>query len=282
MFGTTRYSIADDTFNDSEEKLNRVLKAIEKAKLPNFEYVCYLRPELLVSKPKMVDLLIDLGLRGAWIGLESFRDDSRKVVGRSGEFKRIREQVCLLKQKSKHYIGTLGSFVVGLPHDSIDEIYQWNEDLCQDNRQFLDLWFHFPLFIAKRSIGEKIIFNNSSITSTTSETNQSLIEKNPGKYGYTIVEDDTLFDGVSQVHATWKNKHMDSHQATNLCKSLWLKKQHYVGIGGWYVATGWHHGLDETQIANSKFVSRGFKNSGSTQSLDRYKYWDDIIRNDTK
>jgi radical SAM superfamily enzyme YgiQ (UPF0313 family) len=62
LFGTTRYMIADDTFNDSLEKIARVKEATQIAKLPSFEFTSYIRPELLHIKPAMIPALIDLGL----------------------------------------------------------------------------------------------------------------------------------------------------------------------------------------------------------------------------
>ena len=53
LFGTTRYTILDDTFNDSIEKLDRLHKAIDIAKLPNFEFTSYLKPELITTKPEI-------------------------------------------------------------------------------------------------------------------------------------------------------------------------------------------------------------------------------------
>ena len=62
LFGTYRYQLMDDTFNDSMEKLDRLHRAVDIAKLPKFEFVSYIKPELLVTKPEMVSKLIAMVL----------------------------------------------------------------------------------------------------------------------------------------------------------------------------------------------------------------------------
>lgn len=271
LFGTTRYMIADDTFNDSEEKVIRIIKAAEQAKIPNFEYVCYLRPELLVSKPGMIDLLIQSGLRGAHIGLESFRNESRKIVGRSGDFQKIREHICLLKQKSARHIGILGSFIIGLPFDSIEDIENWNQDLCNDNRQFLDQWWFYPLFLARQNIGERITFQNQRLGSNT---NQSLIERYPEKYGYTV----DLSRNKDQVHVYWENKFMNYESAHMLSRELWEKAKHHIGIGGWFVASAWYNGVSDQVIRNGKLIDFNFDRAAKKAYTNRSNYWSDAIR----
>jgi hypothetical protein len=78
LFGTTRYMIADDTFNDSLEKIARVKEATQIAKLPSFEFTSYIRPELLHIKPAMIPALIEdiLGWKERFITSKNKHFDS--------------------------------------------------------------------------------------------------------------------------------------------------------------------------------------------------------------
>lgn len=270
LFGTTRYIIADDTFNDSEEKITRLLKAVNLAKLPDFNYVCYLRPEMLVTRPNMIPLLIELGLSGAHLGLESFNTDSRKLMGRGGNIENIKEKLVELKQRSKNYVGLYGSFIIGLPYDSIDDIRLWNQELCNQQSQFLDNWLWYTLQINQNNIGEKIIFNSKTVSS---QSNQSLIECNPEKYGYEIDYTKNNFN------AWWKNKFMTVDQANNLSKELFNINKNYIGFGGWLVAFAWYFNLSDQYIRKEKLSSVNFKIAGRESVNSRFNNWENIISN---
>lgn len=271
MFGTTRYMIVDDTFNDSEEKIVRLLRAVEKAKLPDFKYICYLRPEMLVSRPNMMPLLIDLGLSGAHVGLESMNDQSRRLVGRGGSFENLKEQICLLKQRSKNFVGVMGTFIIGLPYDSTDDIRSWNNRLCDEQGQFLDQWFWYPLQMNPANIGERIQFGDEVISS---DSNQSLIEKNPGKYGYIID-----YNKSKDRYAWWSNKLMNFDQAGELATELFAKNKLYNGLGGWSVAFGWYFNLTDQEIASKKLFDCNFESLGSEECSLRFDYWTSVVNN---
>lgn len=268
LLGTTRYIIADDTFNDSEEKITRLLKAVNLAKLPSFNYVCYLRPEMLIIRPNMIPLLIELGLSGAHLGLESFNIESRKLMGRSGSIENIKDKLSELKQKSKNYVGLHGSLIIGLPYDSMDDIILWNQELCAQQGQFLDQWWWYPLQINQNSIGEKIKLDNQTISS---QSNQSLIERYPEKYGYTIDYSKNNF------HAWWKNKFMTLDQANDLAKKLFITNKDYIGFGGWSVAFAWYFNLSDEYISKEKINNFNFKEAGRQTVNSRFLYWDRII-----
>jgi hypothetical protein len=46
-------------------------------------YATYLRIDLLAAHPESVDMLLENGLKGAFLGIESFNTDAAKLIGKS-------------------------------------------------------------------------------------------------------------------------------------------------------------------------------------------------------
>lgn len=239
MFGTTRYMIADDTFNDSLEKINRLRAAVDQAKLPDFEFVCYLRPELLVLKPEQIPALIDLGLRGAHFGLESYNDRSRRLIGRSSEINKIIDAIRSLKSQSQRRIGTLATFIVGLPYDSKDQLERDHQHLMSADNDYLDTWLYGPLLLRNKFAGQEIKFNPEP----GQNKDASAMERDPAKYGYTVHQLKN-----NSLNAGWKNQHMNSFEATQIAERFNAESAGCKSYGGWYMASGWYFDIAEDHM----------------------------------
>jgi hypothetical protein len=228
-FGTTRYSLMDDTFNDSMEKLDRLHKAIDIAKLPDFKFMSYLKPELLVTKPEMIDKLKSLGIAAGYVGLESMNNASRKIVKKGMDFGRVADSIKLLKQKTN--VKLEASFIIGLPEDTIENQHNTLEYMIQNQNEFCATWMFQPLGIYNDKHGK----GNSDI------------DNNPNKFGYEIISsNNTLNHEGSFVH--WKNNNMDGPTAKELAMNLNVKSRSIRKLGGWSVPTAWHLGISETEI----------------------------------
>jgi hypothetical protein len=265
MFGTTRYMIADDTFNDSMEKINRIRQAVDMAKLPNFEFVCYLRPELLVTRPEMIPALIDLGLRGCHFGLESYNDQSRRLVGRSSEMTKVIDAIRRLKAQSPHRIGTLATFIVGLPHDTKDQLEQYNQHLISSDNDYLDAWLFGGLMIRNKFAGQTIEFNPGP----GQNKDASAMEKNPEKYGYRVHK-----LGDDKLGAAWSNAHMNSFEANKMAERFNEQGAAHRSYGGWYVASGWYFGLSQEHMqAKGNLHQSTLIDLGRSSCQTRANHW---------
>lgn len=231
LFGTTRYAITDDTFNDSIEKLDRLERAIDLAKLPEFEFVGYIKPELLATKPEMINQLTRLGVRGAYAGIESFNNVARKAMGKGMDIDRVLDSLRLLSSKHQD-IHLFSSLIVGLPGDSIEDIYKMNEFLIDSQSTLFKSWYLFPLSIF-------------TYDKQYDET-QSPIEKDPEKYGYTI-EQRTV-----GVHCEWKNEFMSYTDSIKVTNDLQQKNRSLMMAGGWSVGTAWNVGATSEEIRTQK------------------------------
>jgi len=228
MFGTTRYAITDDTFNDSDEKIYRLQKGIELAKLPKFEFVGYIRPDIIVNKPHMVDSLVKLGLKGAFVGIESMNQESRKAVGKGTDINKVID-VChrLAEQKVLIHAG----MIAGLPHDTTETILKAHEYLMSGTSPFR-FWIWAGLFL-KKEYG----MNFDDVNST--------LDKNPGQFGYKFVD-----SGVATGTSYWVSENFNTDTAAELAFKLNEQSFKKMKYAGWRVAGAWNINLSDDVIMN--------------------------------
>jgi len=277
MFGTTRYAIADDTFNDSMVKIDRIRHAVDLAKLPKFEFACYVRPELLVNKPEMIPALVDLGIRAAHFGLESYNDKSRRAIGRSSQIEKVLDAIRELKSRSRQRIGTLGSFIVGLPHDTKEQLESYNEHLMSSENDYLDCWAFGPLLLHNTRIGQGIKFKHTP----GEDRGGSAMEKFPEQYGYRLKKDE------KNIFANWENPHMNVADAMEMAIRFNKQGSAKMSYGGWFVSAGWYFNLTDDQmrkegsVLEDRLYSDGLSfliDSGKQTCRNRADYWLDNIR----
>ena len=80
-WGTTHYTVSDETINDSPKKLAKHAKAIRE--LPFQPHLAgYVRADLLVNKPDTWEDIYDMGLRSHFYGLETFHQPAGKYVSK--------------------------------------------------------------------------------------------------------------------------------------------------------------------------------------------------------
>ena len=229
LFGTTRYSILDDTINDSMVKLDIIDKAIELSGVPKFEFVGYIRPELLVVKPKMMKKLTHLGMKGVFFGIESFGDEARKAIGKGMKIEKVldtlREYRQINSQARMH-----ANMIIGLPGDTIKDIHGWHDFFVNNQKELFTSWNFEGLGL----------WNYNEISKDT--TTMSDMERYPEKYGYEINID------KKEGYQVWKNKHMSSFLSNMMSVNLNKKMYDNATAGGWMVATAWNINATEDQI----------------------------------
>ena len=242
LFGTTRYTILDDTFNDSMEKLDRLHRAIDLSKIPKFEFVSYIKPELLVTKPEMIPKLQALGLSSGYMGIESFKSESRKSIRKGMDINRILDVVSDMRSKTN--ITFEASFIIGLPHESIEEVSETNR-FCIKHKDSLFAGWHFQAMT---------IYYNKNLEG------QSEIDKEPEKFGYEIIEK------RPDAPAIWKNKYMNQGQAVNYADAFNYSASKHRRVAGWGQSTCWHLNISEDDIKNKSILDLGLQGRGVADS----------------
>jgi hypothetical protein len=260
LFGTTRYVIMDDTFNDSMEKLDRLHRAIDLANLPNFKFVSYLKPELVVTKPKTIDKLKSLGLAGGFVGLESLNNFSRKSVKKGMDIDRVIDSLKLLRQRTD--VKLEASFIIGLPGDSLENQLKTQEFMINNQNEFCVEWHYNALGMYRSKDGK----------------GSSDIDTYPEQYGYRILNKDRNY----RTSLVWENDNMNYYQANSLSEKLNNDIRDIVKPGGWNVATGWYLGMSDEVLETQSIkqmnlfaIVEHFERRRATEMLKKYNISDD-------
>ncbi len=215
-FGSTNYLVADETFNDRTEKITKFANVVENLPFQTF-FSGFVRPDLLVSRPKDREELLRMNFLGHYYGVESFNHQSAKVVGKGMDTDRLLNGLIEVKdffmsRKSKQYIGTI-SLIIGLPYDTKETVEftkQWLINNWQE-QCFVAFYLQIPA-------GELEAKSSLSIDYE--------------KYGYEKIGDNFLSNLGSQAKLSktdiiWKNKNMNIFEAARYSEELNKLKYSY-------------------------------------------------------
>jgi len=205
-FGTTKYFIADDTFNDSIEKLEMVARI--KNKLPfNLQTKAYIRADIIATQPKQIPLLKEGGLASCYIGIESFHPAAGKFAGKGMNPTRRKQALYEMQKHWGDSVSINGGYIVGLPGEDeafVREQADWfSKEDCPVNYgvSFLGLIIH-PYY------------EGSTIY-------PSEIDRDPEKFGY-IIPDKTKPTHWAKQDGTDILTYTRAHElATELNHKVW-------------------------------------------------------------
>lgn len=125
-FGIQKYSIQDDTFNDSVEKVEYFANMV--ATLPfKLYFWCYLRAEMMVTNPEMIPMLHDMGLTETWFGIETFTQKAGKQIGKGMDPDRIKGMLQDCGNTWQNDVKIQMGYIVGLPGETESDIVYHNE-----------------------------------------------------------------------------------------------------------------------------------------------------------
>jgi Radical SAM superfamily len=189
-YGIKKYIVGDDTFNDNNIKLQMIADIAQS--LPfQLELACYLRIDLIRAHPDQYLLLKDAGVVGAFFGIESLNHQSVKSIGKGLHPDRVIEELYRFQDRMPA-CGTVGSFIVGLPHETIDTQEE-------TKRKLLD--HQFPIDSIRIS---PLVLN------VNRRTDLSEFEKNTSKYFLTD----------PQLPGWWHNGQFDIRWAHKFCDNF--------------------------------------------------------------
>jgi hypothetical protein len=148
-WGTTKYFIVDDTFNDSTEKLEMMVKVMRD--LPfDIKFWCYTRIDLLAAHPEQIELMKELGVAETFFGLETFNDKSSKTIGKGMPNSRRKDTLYKAKEIWGDRVYMEGGFMIGLPYETQASWRQTVEWLKREDCP-LDISTCYPVNIIKKT-----------------------------------------------------------------------------------------------------------------------------------
>jgi len=128
-YGIENYYVADETFNDREEKIVKIADVVEKLPFKPF-FSGYIRPDLLVTNPDHLEHLARMNFGGQYYGVETFSKSAAKIAGKGMHPQKIKDMLLYAEDyfsKRIFYRGTT-SIIVGLPtetKETIIETFDW-------------------------------------------------------------------------------------------------------------------------------------------------------------
>jgi len=190
-WGTTKYFIVDDTFNDSTEKM-QMFADISQSLPFKLQFWCYLRVDLLASHPEQIQLLKDAGIQETYFGIETFNPKTAKFIGKGMSSDRIVDTIYKCKEVwgTNSYIAA--GVIIGLPYETQASI-QTAVDFFRRDDCPVDLANTFPLSIIGNHDMVKYMY-------------MSEIDRNYNKYGYYFPNADTNYyrwskDDNTDIHS---------------------------------------------------------------------------------
>lgn len=122
-WGTTVYSVSDETVNDSPQKLSKCADVIRS--LPFQPHLTgYLRADLLVNRPETWQDIWDMGLRSHYYGVESLHQPAGKIVGKGINVDKLKNGLIAVrdwfenKDEGRGQFRATISLILGLPEET--------------------------------------------------------------------------------------------------------------------------------------------------------------------
>jgi hypothetical protein len=169
-WGVTSYWIADDTVNDTTEKLEYIVEVVKLLPFkPRFR--CYLRLDVLAMNPKQIQLLLDMGMVSCFFGIETFHSKAAKLIGKGMDQEKRKQALYAAQQVWGDKVSVNAGYIVGLPHETYADMRESHEWFMQPNSPVHTVYY-FPLMINPPGLKPN---------HPTSE-----LDRNYEKYGYTI------------------------------------------------------------------------------------------------
>lgn len=210
-WGTTHYIMLDDTFNDSEFKIDSLLELSRS--LPfKLGYVAYIRADLVNRFEGMAEKLQESGLESCFFGLETLHPRASLTVGKGWSGKTAKNYIPhLIHNIWKDKVNVTSGFIVGLPGEdeaSLRSTLQWVND-----NNLMVFWLGLGI-----SSPESLAAGSMDGVAFYSE-----FERNAGVYGYEFDSD-----------GWWHNKLWNHHTAQKFAMYELNHKRKLRRISCWF------------------------------------------------
>lgn len=247
-YGISQYSITDDTFNDNEIKINNLYEISQEIDF-DLKFMCYSRIDLLHARPGSLDKMVEFGVRGMFLGIESLNPETSKLIGKGFTGDKLLNYLREVKEKYPK-LHLTGSYIIGLPKETTEQS-RANINFAIDEG-LIDSSPMYALHIPKQTGGVDV----------------SIFSKEWDQYGYIEMSLDEIHDLVSQPkysmfgsmdyenickHAViWKNEHMNVFDAQIAAQQIRKEIEPKTVMGGWNCFAAAYTGIPVDELLQLK------------------------------
>ena len=247
-YGVTNYIIAEDTFNDSEEKLANMAEAIDGLPFQP-QFASFMRFDLICARPHTLPLLKQIGLRAAFFGIETFDDSDGRLVRKGMDPEKIKDGLLWWAQDSSQ-IATHVGMIYGLPNSDPETAWRDNEWLAKSGINWWSwsaLWFTDTTKTIHTSDFSHHYRDYGYELMTDAEVQQWLERQEPGPENSKFFQYNTK--SYRQKMAYWKHERNGSNffHAAQICNQL-NDNSRDRRLGGFHVFTHASLGYDINDV----------------------------------
>ena len=216
-WGVTSYYMLDDTFNADQERLQAFTNMVKT--LPfKINYSTYLRIDLLAAHPESVDLCLENGLTGAFLGIESFNTDAANLIGKSWSARNSKDYLLdLYHNKWQKKIVVTAAFICGIPPETFKD--------CQDTNKWL-IDNELPSWL----------WQSLSVYKDAHDEHRSEFDREAEKYGFTWE--------MKEGRYVWKTEYCDAITAREWKLQLINEAKSYQKLNVWSLISLGSLGID--------------------------------------
>jgi radical SAM superfamily enzyme YgiQ (UPF0313 family) len=240
-FGVQDYLIADETINDTTEKLKAVSEQIQKLPfLPNF--TGYVRGDLLALREDDKKYMAEMGLWGHFYGIETFNKKAGKHIGKGADPDKVKHGLLDVKKYFqengwKRYRSTT-SCIIGLPHDTLESLrenYDWHKEYMPD-----EAFVSQPLVLKNDDMGSWSENNTLSEFDRTWRTSGDFSKEELSLEQDSSVLPEFMREKVyshyqNPLFVRWQHDTMNYWQANVFWAEVMLKYMRGRGVMNWYL-----------------------------------------------
>lgn len=187
-FGITDYVFADDTYNDSIDKIKLLHDEVFSKLNFKIEFTTYLRLDLMMRYPESAAILRDSGIKVAMFGIETLNPMSAKVIGKGVNPLEQFDYVRQLKENEFSDVIAHSGIIAGLPYDTEESLLEMEQFLFSDKNK-LDYFLVNALGVHPVNTNEQVV-------------EHSEFDLEYAKYGYDIIID---YNADFNNEVKWKN-----------------------------------------------------------------------------
>jgi hypothetical protein len=209
-YGVSNYNMIDDTFNDSEYKVDGFTSM--SSSLPfELNYNAYIRADLCYSFPGMAEKLYQSGIRACFFGIESLHPDASKLVGKGWSGQHAHAYIPELQKNIwQDNVAVHVSLIAGIPGETDESLLRTLNWVNENN---LRAKFH-PLHLKRNP-----------------DAGSSEFERNAWQYGFKFDQNGTWFNGDwNYKRASEMAAHLDKNRATRKLHSFQAMSARTLGF----------------------------------------------------